>query len=59
MIESKIMEKDQSAFQARLNLQSSWRLKREVRELKHLEVMEKRYLAEKLAFFEKKQLIQK
>jgi hypothetical protein len=38
---------------------SSSRFKRELRELQHLEVAEKRYLAKQLSFVEKRQLIQK
>jgi len=45
MIEAKIIEKDESANLARINLRSNWRLKRETRQLKHLEVMEKRSLS--------------
>jgi len=38
---------------------SSSRFKREIRELQHLEVTEKRFLARQLSFVEKRHLIKK
>ena len=59
MIEEKIIEKDSGAFQAKQSMLASSMIKREVRELQHLEVMENRSLAKHMSFVEKRHLIQK
>ena len=59
MIEQKLHEKDTGAVNAKENLLANSIIKREIRQLQHLEVMEKRSLNKQISFAEKRRLVLK